>query len=569
MATVRPRRSPISLRELPGLPDFGAPAWFERLPQPIAIGGVTAVLIGISAFIRTRFIGGQLWFEEANAIGIAMHPLTRIPALLRHGGGAPLYYLLLHYWIDVFGAGETATHWLSLLLGLLAIPLALWLGWSLLGRRAGLIAATLLAFSAFFTTYADETAPYELLALLGLLAVAAFVHAFIDRRRRWVIVFCACLALMLYTDDAAVFFWFGSAAALIWLLATGRDRRRLALDALACYGVAALVYLPWLPTVVHQALHATDPFHYAPLLGATVPRNLLGSDRVYVTLAVAVVVGLAPLLLTSARRRSRDGRILLALSVIVVASLVVERLASFGAPAWAMRYMGPAAAALLLLCAFGCARSAVVGLAAVVLACVFTADPGSFVAAHKSDMRDVAAQLAGDLRPGDTVVVAQPEQAPLAYYYLPAGLRYYTALGADTHPSWMNWDGAYARLRAANPRIQEARLVASLRPGQRLLFIRPLTEGERAWRPAWAALVRRRAAQWGAALSSDPRLRVLPGSWAPQTYYGSCCISSSALIYQRVRTPSRGPRLPARTSSASAAAGIGPRKQSANLAPYL
>jgi mannosyltransferase len=558
MATVRPKRPLITLRELPGLPELGEPRWFARLPAPVAIGGVLAILIAVSAFIRTRFIGGALWYGGANAIGIAMHPLTRIPALLRHGGGAPLYYLLLHFWIEAFGAGASATRWLSLLFGLLAIPVALWLGWSLLGRRAGLIAATLLAFSAFFTTYADATAPYELLALLALVAVGAFVHAFIDRRRRWAIVFGACLALMLYTDDAAVFFWFGAAIALAWVAVGSGDRRGVILDALACFGIAALVYLPWLPTVIHQALHATDPFHYAPLLGGTVPRNLLGSDRVWVTLAVAAVVGLAPLVTSRHRQRSREGRILIALVLMIVAALVVQRLAALGAPAWAVRYMAPAAAAALLLAAFGCARSGVVGIAALLLACVFTADPGSFVSAYKSDMRDVAAQVSPYLNAGDSVLVVQPEQAPLAYYYLPGGLRYYTALGVDSHPSWMNWDGAYARLRAADPRVQEARLVASMRPGQRLVFIRPLTEGEKAWRLPWAALVRRRAAQWGAALSSDPRLRALPGAWAPATYNGSCCISSSALVYERVRAQ----------PTSSTATGPG-RHQSANLAPYL
>jgi mannosyltransferase len=534
MATVTDRRPLISLHELPGLPDVGSPGWFERRPR-LAIGALLVALLAVSAYIRTRYLSGQLWYAEADAIGIASHHFTQIPGLLRAGGGgAPLYYWLLHFWIDAFGLGEGAARGLSLLLGLVSIPVALWLGWSLFGRRGGLIAAALLAFSAFFTKYADEAAPYELLALLSLVALAAFVHTFIDGRRAWRWVLCACLALMLYTDVAAVFLWSGAAFALVPLVVAGERRREIVYDAALAFGLAALAYVPWIPTVVHQASTATDPFHYAPLPGTSVPKNLLGSDRVWVTLAVAAVVGLAPLLVSAPRRRSRDGQMLITLLAVILGVVVLERLVALGGvPVWTTRYLAPAVAAALLLAAFACARSGVVGVAALVLACVFTADPGSFVAPYKSDMREVAGEVSSYLRPGEEVLVSQPEQAPLAYYYLPGGLRYATALGADPHPGWTNWDDAYGRLLRANPRAAEARLVASLHPGQRLLFIRPLTEGEKAWAARWSALVRRRAAQWGAALSSDPRLRPIAGAWAPHDYLGSCCIASSALVYAR------------------------------------
>ena len=35
------------------------------------------------------------------------------------------------------------------------------------------------------------------------------------------------------------------------------------------------------------------------------------------------------------------------------------------------------------------------------------------------------------LHPGDLVVVGQPEQVPLAWYYLPAGLRFADTTGAS------------------------------------------------------------------------------------------------------------------------------------------
>ncbi len=185
----------------------------------------------------------------------------------------------------------------------------------------------------------------------------------------------------------------------------------------------------------------------------------------------------------------------------------------------------------MLLAALACSRSGIFGPVAVIVCCAFLANASSFVPQYKSDMRDVAAELSPYLHPRDIVLVAQPEQAALAWYYLPGDLRYATALGPDTHPTYMNWDGAAARLQHADPPAVLARLLASLSPGQRLVYIRPLTEGESAWSSTWGKLVRRRAAQWGALLSADPRLTPIPGAAAPHNYRGACCVASSAVVY--------------------------------------
>jgi len=75
------------------------------------------------------------------------------------------------------------------------------------------------------------------------------------------------------------------------------------------------------------------------------------------------------------------------------------------------------------------------------------------------------------------------------------------------------------------------RIVATMRPGQRLVEIRPLTEGIYSWDQSWSQLVRRRSAQWGQALIDDPQLSRLPGFYAPHDYRGSCCVASSALVF--------------------------------------
>ena len=489
--------------------------------------------MAISALVRTRYLSGQLWSEEAVATGIAAHPLGQIFGILRTAGAAPLYFVLLHVWISVFGTSEAVTHGLSLLFGLATIPIALWAGWSLFGRRAGMLAAALFAFSAFVTQYATETQAFELLALLGLLGAAAFLHAFVFGRRRYAILFGLVLVLLLYTSPWAFFFWAGAAVALIPVVRTSSDATAVLRDAGIAFAAALALFVPWLPTLIFQLGHDTSPWTYVDFTGPTLPTKLLGGDRVLATLTVPAAAALLPLMARE-QRRSAEAVASWALLAIVVGALLCAGASAIFAESWVTRYFAPLLGALLLLVAFTCARTGVLGLAAVVISIAFVANAASFSAKYKSNLRDVAGELAPLMRPGDTVLMGEPEQAPLAWYYLPSQLHYATLTGPLRDPSTMNWSDAYTRLAGAAPAATENALVASLSPGRRLLYTRPLTEGAEGWAPNWSGLVRRRAAQWSQLLATDPRLRLMAGGRAPRYYRGSCCVADSALIYTRV-----------------------------------
>ena len=523
-APAPPVRSPRTF-------DVREPGWLQRLPTWLTTAALLIVLTGVSAYIRTLYLGGQFWIDEAITTGIASHPLSQIPGVLRQDGSPPLFYFLLHFWIQAFGAGEAATHALSLLFGLLTIPVGMWAGWSLFGRRAGVMAAILFAFNAFLTAYAQETRMYELMGLLGLVATTAFIHAFVYRRRGYLILFAVTEALMLYTHAWGIFFGLGAAIALIPIWRSSDDRRGLVRDALLAFGGAVVLFLPWLPNFVYQATHTGAPWAPAPRFGAPIliSRDLLGGYGVAVVLLVAVIVGLGPFA-TKRYRHTREATLLWTLIALPLATLAVAWLASQVTPAFVSRYFAPILASLLLLAAWGCARTGVAGWVAIVLAVVLIIPPSKYAPAYKSDMRDVGGEMAPPLRAGDLVVSGQPEQVPLAWYYLPNGLRYANTLGPVSDPRHMDWVNALHHLQHANPQATLAPLLASLRPGQRLLYLQPVTIPVADWQAPWTQLVRRRAAQWGAILSSDPHLKRI--AIAPHFYHPACCVADSAVLYQ-------------------------------------
>ncbi|HET9123858.1 MAG TPA: glycosyltransferase family 39 protein [Solirubrobacteraceae bacterium] len=508
------------------------------VPAWLWLGLGLILLMAISAYVRSRYIGNQFWMDEAITTGIATHPLFSIPHLLRYDGNPPLFYMLLHIWISWFGDSETATHSLSMIFGVLTVPVGGLGAGKLFGRRAGIYAAVLFALNAWLTSYAQETRMYELVGLEGAVGTVALLLAFVHRRRAWLPVFGVTLLAMLYTHSWGTFFFVGSAIALLPALVASEERRAFFRDAFFTYLIAGILYLPWFPTLLFQAAHTAAPWDTPPRFGAPIQisRNVIGGDRITVILVFAAVIGLGPLF-TKRMRRTREGTTLWTLIVLPVAVLAIAWLGSQITPAWSPRYFAPIIASLLFLIAWGCARARVLGVIAMLLAVWYMHAPSDFAPQVKSDMKQVASQMAPDLHPGDIVVVGQPEQTPLSWYYLPGGLRFTNTADHGRllkDPRYMNWVNALHQINTTAPVASVNRLVAEMHPGQQLLFIRPLTEGAQNWKAPWTNAIRLRAAQWGGALSGDVASgRLTVRAVAPDVYREACCVADSAVLYRK------------------------------------
>ncbi|MDQ4082195.1 MAG: glycosyltransferase family 39 protein, partial [Actinomycetota bacterium] len=461
-----------------------------------------ALLVALSLFVRTRSIDASFWIDEGLTVGISSFPFLEIPAVLRQDGSPPLYYLLLHVWMDAFGSSEAATHALSVVFALLAIPAALWAAWSLFGRRAGWTAAALAALNPFLTIYAQETRMYSLVILLGLVATAAFVHAFVFRRRRYVAVFSALLALLLYTHNWALFFALGAIAALVVCARETTEPRRIAIDGALAFGGAALVFAPWVPTLVYQALHTGAPWSSPPspleLIGGF--SAVLSGQGSLVAVLLAGGVGLGGVVrgpVTSERTA------ILATITLTLVTLFSGWLYSQFSPAWANRYLGVLVGPVLLLAAAGLPRAGRLGLVALVLVIFFWS--GFRAGDEKSNVRDLAATYERTLRPGDLIVSTQPEQVPVLAYYFGYDKRYATPLGLVEDTRVMDWRDALPELERVQVPGPVRPALSDLAPGRRLLLVWPLVRNEDAWDAPWTSLVRERSFQWAATLATDER----------------------------------------------------------------
>lgn len=351
---------------------------------------------------------------------------------------------------------------------------------------------------------------YALVALLSMIVAGSFVLSFVQRRRTWLPVFALSLVLLMYSHNWGLFFAVGTGAAVLALLGGEPDRRGLIRDAVLAYGAVAIVYLPWVPSLLFQARHTGAPWSEAPhpsdaLGGIT---SQLGGAAPAMAFGLIAASGLAGLMVAP-RLRGPKARAVLALLTMGVAALALAWLASQISPAWANRYLSVLLGPLLLLGAGGLSRAGNLGLAAMVVIAVLWAHPRTHALESKSNAHTAAVLVADRLAPGDLVVSVHPEQGPVMHLYLPKGLRWANAMGPVADPRIMDWRDALQRLKDAKPTPTADALIRSLNPNQRLLVVFPIIRSAR-WGAPWTELVRTRSGQWQRVLDHDPRIaRVL------------------------------------------------------------
>jgi len=121
----------------------------------------------------------SLWFDEAISVHWAKQSISRILEVgftLEEDRLPPLYYLMLKGWTSLFGFSEASVRGLSVLFGLLLLPVVASIAKLLFNRPVALIAAALVALNPFLIWYAQEARMYAPALFFGTVAIWAFLR---------------------------------------------------------------------------------------------------------------------------------------------------------------------------------------------------------------------------------------------------------------------------------------------------------------------------------------------------------------------------------------------------------
>jgi len=175
----------------------------SRLPWLILL------VLALAAFLRLFELGtNSLWLDEVYQVDVSSHSWGAIiRSCIYSDTHPPLYYLLQHLWIILFGQSEAAVRSLSACLGILSVLVLYYLGRELFNRTVGLIASLFLAISWFAIYFSQEARPYSLLLALTLLSFLFFVKALKSEktRIRYVALYAFASILLCYTHLYGLF----------------------------------------------------------------------------------------------------------------------------------------------------------------------------------------------------------------------------------------------------------------------------------------------------------------------------------------------------------------------------
>lgn len=437
------------------------------------IGFVTLVVIDVALGVFLRFrTSSKLWLDEAQSVNIAAKPLSELTHYLRLDGAPPLYYVLLHWWMGVFGQSDFAVRSLSGVISVIGLAVAYFAIRAWFESRVAQISLAILAVLPYAIYFATETRMYALVMLES--TILLWVLRLHLNKPRWQTAFGLLVAgtALLYTH-----YWSIYLLGVLFLYAVFRfvqQRRHEA--AVDWYLGAAVVgsfvlWLPWVPIFNEQRLHTGTPWSPAPTIyqlftwfdGFTVNQSVPHVvSSLHTEITIIVFVGLALIGIFGSRMTSSSTSMTIdflgnprtrLVAFIVLATMAAGLLAShIDGSAYVPRYAAVIAVPMTLLVGIGVWNFNTTFRILVILgllsaACLWTDKWG--VDVQRTQAGEVAAVLAH--APTDSVVFVCPDQlGPSLLRYSNPSLTYY-GYPRFTTPHIVNWYDYEEVMKARTP----------------------------------------------------------------------------------------------------------------------
>lgn len=449
------------------------PFWRDERVRSGLIKAAVGLVI-LVAFAARLFTLGEpsLWFDEGVSVFFASKPAPELlTTVVREDLHPPLYYLSLHLWMGLVGREEFSVRFLSVLFGMLLIPLAFATAREVYaGARdahetvplVALPAAALVGFSPFLLAYSQETRMYTLAAALSMGATLTLLRATrLDRPGLWV-AHGVLLTLGLHAHHFSLFI---VPAYLIYVSLLGRKAMGRWLRSIA---LAGALLIPWLGLALLQLRRvmrfpdfwparlnpgAIFSWIVSAFLAANPSLHLLG-------LVVGLIILGCALVVRNLRQRpdiaKREILIILAfIAPVALTSLTVSLVPKFAAR-YAIAGVVPLYISLLILLYTLLARRAALVrfLYVALVALAVLASSGLALEAARvprddhEDTRSLARYLNEHAEAEDAVVLMENAYHAFVYYYRgPAPWH-----GLHIGQNFVGGTGALNRILATRPR---------------------------------------------------------------------------------------------------------------------
>ena len=144
---------------------------------------------------------GDLWLDELYSWYFASKNsvFATVFELFKQDVHMPLYFVILHFWIKIFGQSDISMHLCTLFLTLPLIPISFYIAKNLFNKATGYFASIIMALSGFCIYYSIEVRFYGLVFILALLSAFYFTKMLYKYEKKYAIGFLLSHLLLIYT----------------------------------------------------------------------------------------------------------------------------------------------------------------------------------------------------------------------------------------------------------------------------------------------------------------------------------------------------------------------------------
>ena len=215
-----------------------------------------AIILFIGLFLRIYDLDGEsMWFDEGNSVHLAR--LSPLEIILEPGSHVhpPLYFITLHYWINLFGEVQFSMRFLSVIFGFLALVLMYRLGAFIFDRTTGILSTLILALSTFHIHHSQEVRMYTIVTFFILLSMYFFLKLLKEKKYINSFGYILSTAVLLYTHYSSFLIILIQTIYLISFLISSKENHILNIKRWIMFQVILLLlYLPWLWVFVFQTI---------------------------------------------------------------------------------------------------------------------------------------------------------------------------------------------------------------------------------------------------------------------------------------------------------------------------
>lgn len=218
-------------------------------------------LIILNFVLKIMYLGRQdIAMDEPFTIYYAQAGFSSLFEMLKTENNPPLFFLLIHLWIRIFGISAFSVRFLPFLFSTLTAPLIYLTGKRFFSLRSGIFASLVFTFSNYQLGFSHEARVYSLFALLTCISMYFFLSLIQNPGKRSSIYLLIITNILIIYSHFFGFFVIGvqMLSCLIF-----PDLKKALKGCLKAQIITLILYLPYFP-VLFSRFHASSGGTWVP-----------------------------------------------------------------------------------------------------------------------------------------------------------------------------------------------------------------------------------------------------------------------------------------------------------------